>query len=146
MTENKEITKVALYARVSTEEQTSNFSLASQMELLRKHAADNKYDVFGEYIDDGYSGTSFERPQFQRLMEDSREGRFQLVLVYRVDRFFRNNKHLLNTVDELKKSSVSIRSITEPFDTSTYLGNFVALVAELISSGSNALAGNIADP
>ncbi|MDP1854201.1 MAG: recombinase family protein [Candidatus Omnitrophota bacterium] len=119
------IIKVALYARVSTEEQKENFSLASQLELLRKHAFDNKYIVHDEYVDDGYSGTSFERPQFQRLMEDARQDKLQLILVYRVDRFFRNNKNLLNTVDELQRFGVSIRSITEPFDTSNYLGKFV---------------------
>ena len=126
MTDDKEkITKVALYARVSTEEQKENFSLAAQMELLRKHASDNKFAIFDEYVDDGYSGTSYERPQFQRMMADSKRDRFGLILVYRVDRFFRNNKDLLNTVDELQKCRVSIRSITEPFDTSNYLGKFV---------------------
>ena len=123
--ESQRIIKVALYARVSTEEQKENFSLAAQLELLRKHAADSKFEVFDEYVDDGFSGTSFERPQFQRLMDDSRQDKFQLILVYRVDRFFRNNKDLLNTVDELQGCGVSIRSITEPFDTSNYLGKFV---------------------
>ncbi len=123
--ENEKIIKVALYARVSTEEQKENFSLAAQLELLRKHASDSKFEVFDEYVDDGFSGTSFERPQFQRLMDDSRQNRFQLILVYKVDRFFRNNKDLLNTVDELQGCGVSVRSITEPFDTSNYLGKFV---------------------
>jgi len=125
MNDNGKIIKVALYARVSTEEQKDNFSLAAQLELLRKHSSDSKYEVFDEYVDDGYSGTSFERPQFQRLMDDSRQNRFQLILVYKVDRFFRNNKDLLNTVDELQNCGVSVRSITEPFDTSNYLGKFV---------------------
>ena len=123
--DNNIIVKVALYARVSTEEQTTNFSLGSQLELLKKHASDHKYEVFDEYVDDGYSGTSSDRPQFQRLMEDSKQGKFQLILIYRVDRFFRRNKDLLNTVDELQKLNVSIRSITEPFDTSNYLGKFI---------------------
>ena len=125
MDNNGKIIKVALYARVSTEEQKENFSLAAQLELLRKHVSDNKFEAYDEYVDDGYSGTSYERPQFQRLMDDSRQDKFQLILVYRVDRFFRNNKDLLNTVDELQKFGVSVRSITEPFDTSNYLGKFV---------------------
>jgi len=119
------VTKAALYARVSTEEQTSNFSLAGQLELLRKHAKDTGCEIYDEYVDDGYSGTSSDRPQFQRLMEDARQGKLQLVLVYRVDRFFRKNLSLLGVVDELQKVGVSIRSITEPFDTSNYLGKFV---------------------
>ena len=127
-TDRKEVTKTvkaALYARVSTEEQKENFSLASQLELLRKHAADNGYEIFDEYVDGGYSGTSFERPRFQKLMDDARHGKINLVLVYKVDRFFRSNKDLLNVVYELEGMGVNIRSITEPFDTTNYLGKFV---------------------
>lgn len=116
--------KVALYARVSTEEQKDNFSLGSQLDLLRKHATDNNYEIHDEYVDDGYSGTSHDRPHFQRLLDDSRLGRFEIILVYRIDRFFRNNKDLLNVVDCLEKIGIAVKSITEPFDTS-YLGKFV---------------------
>ena len=115
--------KAALYARVSTEEQKENFSLASQLELLRKHAADNGYEIFDEYVDGGYSGTSFERPRFQKLMADARQGRVNLILVYKIDRFFRSNKDLLNVVYELEGMGVNIRSITEPFDTTNYLAS-----------------------
>lgn len=117
--------KVAIYARVSTEEQKENFSLASQIELLRKHSFDNGYEVFSEYVDGGYSGTSYERPEFQRLMDDAKLKKFSLILVYKIDRFFRNNKDLLNVVYELESVGINIRSITEPFDTSNYLGKFI---------------------
>lgn len=121
---DSKIIKVALYTRVSTEEQKENFSLGSQLELLRKHAIDNRYEIYDEYVDDGYSGTSIERPHFQRLLDDAKSGKFELILVYRIDRFFRNNKQLLIIVDELEKFGVGIKSTTEPFDTS-YLGKFV---------------------
>ncbi|MFA6130479.1 MAG: recombinase family protein [Candidatus Omnitrophota bacterium] len=123
--ETAKIVKAALYARVSTEEQKENFSLAAQIELLRKHAADNGYEIFDEYVDGGYSGTSYERPRFQRLMDDAKQGRINLILVYKVDRFFRSNKDLLNVVYELEGMGVNIRSITEPFDTTNYLGKFI---------------------
>ena len=117
--------KVALYSRVSTDEQRDHgFSLAAQLELLRKYAADNHYEVSDEYVDGGFSGTTFERPAFQKLLEDAKQQKFQLILVYKVDRLFRNNKALLTISDELEKLGVSIRSITEPFDTSNYLGKF----------------------
>jgi len=74
--------KVALYARVSTEEQASNFSLAAQLELLRKHAADNGYTVFNEYVDAGYSGTVLDRPAFQKMLQDAKNLEFNLILVY----------------------------------------------------------------
>ena len=117
--------KVALYTRVSTDEQRDKgFSLAGQMELLRAHASRYGYEVHDEYVDGGYSGTSLDRPQFQRLLTDAREKRFELVLVYKIDRFFRNNKALLTIADELEQVGVGIRSITEPFDTSNYIGKF----------------------
>lgn len=121
---NPKIIKVSLYARVSTEEQKENFSLGSQLDLLKKHVSDNRYEIYDEYVDGGYSGTSYERPEFQRLLDDARKDKFELILVYRIDRFFRNNKQLLTIVDELEKFGVGLKSITEPFDTS-YLGKFV---------------------
>ncbi len=117
--------KVALYARVSTEEQASNFSLPAQLELLRKHAADNGLTVFNEYVDAGYSGTVLERPAFQKMMQDAKNFEFNLILVYRLDRFFRNNRALLTVTDELERFGVGIKSITEPFDTSNHLGKFI---------------------
>ncbi len=121
----KKIIKVALYARVSTEEQTENFSLGSQTELLNKHSKENGYKIYSTYIDGGYSGASYERPEFQRLLADARQSRFDIVLVYRLDRFFRSNKDLLNVVDEMSSYGVDLKSITEPFDTTNYLGKFV---------------------
>lgn len=117
--------KVALYARVSTEEQASNFSLAAQLELLRKHVTDNGYTVFNEYVDAGYSGTVLERPAFQKMMQDAKSFEFNLILVYRLDRFFRNNRALLTVTEELERFGVGIKSITEPFDTSNHLGKFI---------------------
>ena len=125
MIKNDQITRVALYARVSTEEQTENFSLAGQVELLRKYAKENKFEVVDEYVDGGFSGTTIDRPAFQRLIEDAKLKKFQLILVYRVDRFFRNNKALLTLTEDLEKIGIFIRSLTEPFDTSTHLGKFV---------------------
>ena len=125
MTKNEKIARVALYARVSTEEQTENFSLSGQLELLRKYAKENNFEVYDEYVDGGFSGTTLERPAFQRLLEDAKLKKFQLILVYRVDRFFRNNKALLTLTEDLEKLDIFIRSLTEPFDTSTHMGKFV---------------------
>ncbi len=116
---------VALYTRVSTEEQKENFSLAAQLELLRKYASDNGYLVFDEYVDGGYSGTSYDRPAFQKLLDDANKRKFKIVLVYKLDRFFRNNRALLTVADDLEKNGVGIKSITEPFDTSNHLGKFI---------------------
>ncbi|MCB9800476.1 MAG: recombinase family protein [Candidatus Omnitrophica bacterium] len=120
-----EKTSVAIYARVSTEEQTENFSLGAQLELLRKHAEEHRYHVIDEYVDGGYSGTSSNRPAFQRMLNDARERKFQIILVYRLDRFFRNNRALLTVSEELEQFDIGIKSLTEPFDTSNHLGKFI---------------------
>lgn len=132
---SKQKVKVALYSRVSTEEQTNNFSLDAQRDLLVKYAKDNNFTIVGEYIDGGYSGTSDDRPEFQKMMEDAKQGKFRLVLFYKYDRLFRNNRHLLNTVEQLSQYGVAIKSITEPFDTSNPMGkcmvSIIGSMAEL---------------
>ncbi|TKJ47017.1 hypothetical protein CEE34_06000 [Candidatus Aerophobetes bacterium Ae_b3a] len=117
--------KCAIYARVSTEEQAKNYSIPAQLDLLRSFAQANEYEVFKEYIDEGVSGTTADRPQLGELLDDARTGMFNVVLVYRIDRFFRNTRLLLVTVEELKKFSVSFKSLTEPFDTSNPMGEFM---------------------
>lgn len=117
--------KAAIYARVSTDEQAKKYSIPAQLELLRSFAQANNYEIFKEYIDKGESGTLSERPELQELLNDATRGMFKAVLVYRIDRFFRDTRKLLNTVDELTKVGVSFKSITEPFDTSNPVGNFM---------------------
>ena len=127
----------ALYARVSTEEQTKNYSIAAQVELLRLKAQAEGYVLTSEheYIDDGYSGTTADRPALQRLLADAQAGQFHVVLVYRLDRFYRSTRQLLNTVHTLSGWGVSLVSATEPFDTGSPTGRFMlsllASVAEL---------------
>jgi len=120
--------KCALYARVSTQEQAKNYSIPAQLDLLRNFAQANNYEIFKEYVDAGISGTTSDRPQLRELFNDAKRGYFKILLVYRIDRFFRSTLKLLNAVDELQKTGVSFRFITEPFDTSNPLGNFMISV------------------
>lgn len=117
--------KCAIYVRVSTEEQAKKYSIPAQLDLLRSFAQINNHEIFKKYVDEGISGTTLNRPQLRELFNDAERGYFKIVLVYRIDRFFRNTRKLLNAVDELQKMGVSFRSITEPFDTSNPLGSFM---------------------
>lgn len=116
---------VAIYARVSTEEQADNFSIPAQLDLLRSYCRSMGYEIYDEYVDAGHSGTTPDRPDLTRLIEDARTGKFQVILVYRIDRFFRSVKDLLFVVDHLDKLGVSFRSVTEPFDTTNPIGKFM---------------------
>ena len=62
--------RAGLYARVSTEEQADNYSIPSQMSVLREYAQKRGYEVRGEYIDIGYSATTTRRPELQGMLRD----------------------------------------------------------------------------
>lgn len=117
--------KCAIYVRVSTEEQAKKYSIPAQLDLLRSFAQINNYEIFKEYIDEGISGTISDRPQLRELFNDAGREYFKIILVYRIDRFFRNTRGLLNAVGQLQEIGVSFKSITEPFDTSTPMGSFM---------------------
>lgn len=126
--------RAAIYARVSTEEQASNYSISVQLEAARNLAQARGYRVVGEYVDEGWSGALLERPAFVRLMRDCRQGLIDVIIVYRIDRFFRDARHLLNTMKDLEGCNVKFVSATEPFDTSTPVGRYLlgqfGLIAE----------------
>lgn len=114
--------KAALYARVSTEEQIQNFSIENQLEHLRKTCEQKSYQVYKEYVDPSWSGTTIDRPALTRLLNDAREKLFDVVLVYKLDRLFRSNRHMYNTLAEWEERGISVSSVTEPFDTTTTMG------------------------
>ena len=86
--------KVAIYARVSTEDQAKEgFSLDSQLEKLRSYCKARGWEVAGEYVDDGYSGRDVRRPAYQKMMEDI--DNWDVLLVMKMDRIHRNSKNFM---------------------------------------------------
>jgi len=123
--------RVAIYCRVSTSEQSAGM----QLDELRDLATRRAWKIVGEYVDEGFSGTKSSRPELDKLMADSRRRRFDLVLVWRFDRFARSTGHLLTALDEFRSLGVDFISHHEAIDTTTPLGKMVftvvASVAEL---------------
>lgn len=118
--------KIAIYIRVSTEDQAKEgYSLEVQREYLESFAQREGYEIFKVYSDDGISAYSTRRPALQQLLADAKAKRFELVLVYKIDRFSRNLKDLLMLVDELSSYGVGFKSATEPFDTTTSAGKLM---------------------
>ena len=118
--------KIAIYIRVSTEDQAKEgSSLEVQREYLESFAEREGYQIFKIYSDDGISAYSTERPALKELLKDAKERKFDLVLVYKIDRFSRNLKDLLNLVDELSSYGVGFKSATEPFDSTTSAGKLM---------------------
>ncbi|MFH0754532.1 MAG: recombinase family protein [Candidatus Omnitrophota bacterium] len=120
--------KVAIYTRVSTEDQVrEGTSLEVQREFLEKFAQAQGWEVYypeeGQiYRDDGYSGSSDKRPALARLMKDAKLKKFNIVLCHKIDRFARNNQLLLNLVKQLDDMGIGFKSASESFDTVTAAG------------------------
>ena len=118
--------KVAIYIRVSTEDQArEGYSLEVQREYLEAFAFREGYEVFKVYCDEGISAYSTRRPALQALLADAKAKRFEFVLVYKIDRFSRNLKDLLNLVEELFSYGIGFKSATEPFDSMTSAGKLM---------------------
>jgi len=118
--------KISLYIRVSTEDQAKEgYSLEVQREYLESFAKREGLEIFKVYQDDGISGYTTERPALKELLKDAKQKKFDLVLVYKIDRFSRNLKDMLNLVDELFSYGVGFKSATEPFDSTTSAGKLM---------------------
>jgi len=122
--------KAAIYLRVSTEEQRERQSIQNQRDFAENHCATNQITIAGWYPDDGVSGTIplQQRDQGARLIEEARQGRFDTVLVYKLDRLGRDPRMILNAVAELESCGARLRSMTEPFDTKDPSGRFMLTV------------------
>ena len=114
--------KAALYTRVSTEEQAQNFSIENQLDHLHRYCQQRGYQAVEEYVDPGWSGTTLERPALTKLLKDAKAKLFDIVLVHKLDRLFRSNRHMYNTLAEWEEVGISLASVTEPFDTTTTMG------------------------
>jgi DNA invertase Pin-like site-specific DNA recombinase len=115
--------KVALYARVSTQDKGQDVEL--QLSDLRTYADARGWKVFKEYLDVGQSGSKEQRPAFSQLMEDARKRKIDIILVWRLDRFGRSLKHLIVSLDELKTLGVGFVSFKESLDFTTPTGRLM---------------------
>ena len=119
--------KVAGYVRVSTEGQAEEgYSIAAQEEAIKREAYYRGYELVDIYHDKGISGKSVEnRLGLLRLIEDGKNGKFKMVIVWKISRLSRSLSDLSNIHQEFEKYEIDIKSITEPFDTSTPVGKMV---------------------
>jgi DNA invertase Pin-like site-specific DNA recombinase len=119
-------TRVAVYARVSTTNHGQDVGL--QTRELRQFAEARGWIVAGEYIDAGVSGAKDSRPELNRLMADAHKRRFDVVCVWRFDRFARSVSHLLRALETFKALGIDFVSYSEQMDTSTPAGKMVFTV------------------
>lgn len=119
--------RVGLCLRVSSEEQRDRETIEIQRDFLNEYCRLYGLEIAGVYADDGVSGTIplHERPEGRRLLEDAEAGKFQTLLLYRLDRLGRSLLVIVDAHDRLQASGVALRSATEPIDTSTPSGRLI---------------------
>lgn len=124
--------RVALYTRVSTEDQAKEgFSLDAQLDRLQHYAKAQGWDVAGTYVDEGHSGRTTKRPMYQKMMEE--RSQWDTLLVLKMDRIHRNSRNFMAMMDQLRKDGKEFASVTESLDTSTAMGRFVMDIIQRIA-------------
>ena len=111
------VLRVAIYCRVSTDEQDAD----KQEAICREYCLRNTHVPFRVYKD-VISGTTESRPEFNKMLEDMRHYKFNCIMVTRLDRIGRSLKHLLSLFDEFKSKGVEFISTTQNIDTTTSAG------------------------
>src|ERR1700726_3867303 len=118
--------RVAIYARVSTVNHGQDVGL--QTRELRQFEEARRWQIFGEYLDEGISGAKDSRPELNRLMTDAHKRRFDVVCVWRFDRFARSVSHLLRALETFNTLGIAFVSLSEQMDTTTPTGKMVFTV------------------
>jgi DNA invertase Pin-like site-specific DNA recombinase len=118
--------RVAIYARVSTINHGQDVGM--QTRELKQFAEARGWMVAGEYIDAGVSGAKDSRPELNRLMADAHKRWFDVVCVWRFDRFARSVSHLLRALETFKALGIDFVSFSEQMNTSTPAGKMVFTV------------------
>ena len=119
----KDILKVAIYSRVSTEEQArEGLSVDAQIDKCKAFCEARDWKIFKIYKDAGYSAGTLNRPALELLLRDANEKKFNIILVYKIDRFSRKLKDLIMILEELKEKGINFTSVTEQIDTTSAMG------------------------
>ena len=115
--------KVAIYSRVSTEEQAKEgLSVEAQIDKCKSFCQARDWEIFRVYKDAGFSAGSLNRPALELLLKDAQEKKFDIILVYKIDRFSRKLKDLIMVLEDLKKRNINFTSVTEQIDTTSAMG------------------------
>jgi len=138
MNENKlkeNVTFAAIYARTSSPNQRFNYSIKEQVHQCWNFCRHRGWVVKYVFIDEAQSGGTVERPKFQLMLQRAKEGEFNVIVFWKLDRFCRSLVDLVNIERMLRQWNVGLCSVTEFIDTTTPVGRFnfrnLASVAEL---------------
>ena len=121
--------KAAIYVRVSTEEQaTKGISLEAQKSMLIDFIQSKEWSLYEVYVDGGFSGKNTNRPAFQKMMMDAELRKFDVLVVYKIDRLSRSILDFHKTMEILNKNKVQFVSMSQQFDTTTAIGRLALTI------------------
>jgi len=128
-------TRAVGYVRVSTEEQIKGESLSTQRKQIEEFCESKKWGLIKTYDDEGRTGASLDaRPGFRQMIEDAKNGQFDVIVIWKLSRFARNARDYQNTTYELEQHGVLVASVKESIDPTTktgkMIGGMIALFAE----------------
>ena len=137
--------RVAAYARVSTETELQCDSLSAQVDYYEKYIKNHTgWELVEIYADKGISGTQDNRPQFQRMLEDCRNGKIDLIVTKAVSRFARNTITLVETMRELRTMGIDIYFETERLHSISESGDLmIRLLSMMAEDYSRSLSENV---
>jgi DNA invertase Pin-like site-specific DNA recombinase len=135
--QDRPIHHVALYARVST--LNGHQDPEMQLSELREYATRRGLSIHEEYVDQGVSGAKESRPALNRLITDAQKCRFDAILVWKIDRFGRSLKHLVNSLADLSAYGVTFISLRDNLDLSTPSGRLMFQIIGAMAEFERAL-------
>lgn len=132
----RNVLRVALYVRVSSQEQVEGYSIGEQTDRLKKYAEAMGWEIYKIYVDPGYSGGNIDRPGLNEMIKDVEDGKIDTVVVYKLDRLSRSQFDTLYLIEKIfLANNTDFVSMTENFSTNTPLGRamigFLAVFAQL---------------
>ncbi len=133
MSRRNDLVPVALYARVSSDRQDVDLSVAAQLRALRDYADKNGYLVVREFVDEAESGRIADRPQFRKMLDEAGkpEAPFREILVWKFSRFTRKREHAVAFKSMLRRKGIRVVSITEHAD-DTPTGKLMEAIIESV--------------
>lgn len=117
--------KIGVYARVST---NNGQDPEMQLRELREYCQRRGWEIGREYVDAGISGAKEKRPELDKLLADAHRRYFDVVVVWRFDRFARSVSHLLRALENFRSLGIEFVSLSEQVDTSTPTGKMIFTV------------------
>jgi DNA invertase Pin-like site-specific DNA recombinase len=144
--------KIALYIRTSTDNQKE--SLILQNDELRKYCEIKEYEIVDVYQDDGWSGKNAIRPAFERMMKDAEAGKYEILLVTKIDRFARSIVDCLVNIEKLQRFGVQFTATSQTINTGDAMGRLTLhimaafaefereIIKERMSAGRKAAIAN----